>query len=73
MEDRKEHVAVRLDVETVIRVDELAPGMSSNHYKCKRSDVMRAAILLGLPLLEKEYGVKRPVSMADPMKKGAGK
>jgi len=42
------HVAVRLDEETLVRVDALIPSLSTPWRKAKRSDVLRALIHAGL-------------------------
>ena len=56
----KEHVAVRLDNETLSRVDALAEVLSTPWHEATRSDVLRAVILAGLEGLEKEHpGGKR--------------
>jgi hypothetical protein len=46
------HVAVRLDTETVARVDALVPGLSSAWHRAKRSDALRYLILEGLAAVE---------------------
>jgi hypothetical protein len=50
------HVAVRLDPETVARVDALLPGLSSPWHVAKRSDALRALILAGLDTVEARGG-----------------
>jgi hypothetical protein len=42
------HVAVRLDEETLARVDALIPTLSTSWHRAKRSDVLRALIHAGL-------------------------
>jgi hypothetical protein len=42
------HVAVRLDEQTLVRVDALIPSLSTPWRKAKRSDVLRALIHAGL-------------------------
>jgi hypothetical protein len=42
------HVAVRLDEETLVRVDALIPALSTPWRPAKRSDVLRALIHAGL-------------------------
>ncbi len=42
------HVAVRLDEQTLSRVDALIPSLSTPWRKAKRSDVLRALIHAGL-------------------------
>jgi len=43
-----QHVAVRLDDETIARVDALIPLLSTPWRRARRSDVLRALILAGL-------------------------
>jgi hypothetical protein len=42
------HVAVRLDEQTLVRVDALIPSLSTPWRTARRSDVLRALILAGL-------------------------
>jgi predicted DNA-binding protein len=70
---RKEQTAVRLDDDTKERLDALILPMSYPGHHATMSDVLRAAAMQGLPLLERAYMVKRRVSVAGPMKKGSGK
>lgn len=49
------HVAVRLDAETLARVDALIPGFSTEWREAKRSDVLRALIHAGLAVHEREH------------------
>jgi hypothetical protein len=42
------HVAVRLDAETLARVDALLPSLSKPWRRSTRSDALRALILAGL-------------------------
>jgi hypothetical protein len=44
------HVAVRIDEETLAKVDALIPAFSTPWHTAKRSDVLRALILAGLEL-----------------------
>jgi hypothetical protein len=46
------HIAVRIDTETVARVDALVPGLSSAWHRAKRSDALRYLILAGLAAVE---------------------
>ena len=46
------HVAVRLDLGTLARMDALVPLYSKTWRKAKRSDVLRALILAGLAVEE---------------------
>lgn len=50
----RRHVSVRLDDATIARIDALIPAYSSVWLTAKRSDVMRAALLAGLPVIEVE-------------------
>ena len=47
------HVAVRMDDTLLARVDALIPVLSTNWHRASRSDVLRACILAGLPVIEK--------------------
>ena len=42
------HVSVRLDAETIARIDALAPELSTELHVATRSDVLRALILTAL-------------------------
>jgi hypothetical protein len=56
----KEHVAVRLDNETLARLDALKEALSTPWHEATRSDLLRAVILAGLEGLEKAHaGGKR--------------
>lgn len=48
MANATQHVAVRLDEETITRVDSLIPVLSMPWRKARRSDVLRALIVVGL-------------------------
>ncbi len=48
------------------RIAALIEPMSTPVHTATISDVLRALADLGLPSLERLYGVRRPVSMADP-------
>ena len=50
----KDHVAVRLDPPTLERLDILREVLSTDWHEATQSDVLRAVILSGLKLLEKE-------------------
>ena len=50
-----QHVAVRLDNETLARLDALLPVFSLPARAGTRSDVLRAAILLGLSRFEDDF------------------
>lgn len=52
-------VAVRLDAETLGRVDDLIPSLSVPGVKATRNDALRAVILAGLPVLEPPPARKR--------------
>lgn len=54
----KDHVAVRLDPPTLERLDVLREVLSTEWHEATQSDVLRAVILTGLKLLEKEHGPK---------------
>ena len=45
---KRGHVAVRIDDETLSRVDALLPELSSPWHQAKRSDALRALILEAL-------------------------
>ena len=51
----KDHVAVRLDPPTLERLDILREVLSTDWHEATQSDVLRAVILSGLKLLEKEH------------------
>jgi hypothetical protein len=63
------HVAVRLDEQTLARVDALIPALSTPWRHAKRSDVLRALIHTGLEV-EARSG---PEWLAPPKKKRARK
>ncbi|MFT3764771.1 MAG: hypothetical protein QM820_04535 [Minicystis sp.] len=50
----EKHVAVRLDAETIARLDALIPAMSTEWRTAKRSDALRKVILSGLAAIEKQ-------------------
>lgn len=54
----KDHVAVRLDPPTLERLDILREVLSTDWHEATQSDVLRAVILSGLKLLEKEHAAK---------------
>jgi hypothetical protein len=58
---KNEHVAVRLDEDTRIRLDRLIAKMGERAAEfgvlLSLSDVMRAAVTRGLPILEREHGL----------------
>jgi hypothetical protein len=54
----KDHVAVRLDPPTLDRLDVLREVLSTDWHEATQSDVLRAVILSGLKLLEKEHGAR---------------
>ncbi len=68
----KEYRAVRIGEDVQERLDALVPKLSTAWHEATRSDVLRAVLMRGLPLVEKDHKVKLPVSMADSMK-GASK
>lgn len=47
------HVSVRLDVETMARVDALGPQFSTTWRGATRSDILRGLILTALDLFER--------------------
>ena len=51
----KDHVAVRLDLPTLERLDLLREVLSTDWHEATQSDVLRAVILNGLKQLEKEH------------------
>jgi hypothetical protein len=51
----KDHVAVRLDPLTLERLDILREVLSTDWHEATQSDVLRAVILSGLKMLEKEH------------------
>jgi hypothetical protein len=55
-----DHVSVRLEDPVVERADDLAALMTPIGTKVNRSVALRACILIGLPVLEKQYGIKAP-------------
>jgi len=52
----KDHVAVRLDNATLLRIDALKEVLSTPWHEATRSDILRALILTGLEHLEREHG-----------------
>jgi hypothetical protein len=54
----KDHVAVRLDPPTLERLDLLREVLSTDWHEATQSDVLRAVILSGLKLLEKEHSAR---------------
>jgi hypothetical protein len=54
----KDHVAVRLDPPTLERLEILREVLSTEWHEATQSDVLRAVILSGLKLLEKEHAPK---------------
>jgi hypothetical protein len=51
----KDHVAVRLDPPTLERLDILREVLSTDWHEATQSDVLRAVILSGLKMLEREH------------------
>jgi len=49
-----EHVAVRLEAEDIARVEALRARLGTAWHQATRSDVLRAAILKGLEVIENE-------------------
>jgi hypothetical protein len=54
----KDHVAVRLDPPTLDRLDILREVLTTDWHEATQSDVLRAVILSGLKLLEKEHSAR---------------
>jgi hypothetical protein len=54
----KDHVAVRLDPPTLERLELVREVLSTEWHQATQSDVLRAVILSGLKLLEKEHAAK---------------
>ena len=48
----KEHVAVRLAVDLVARIDALIPRLTTPWHEANRSDVLRAIVIAGLAVVE---------------------
>src|SRR4051794_19659674 len=57
MSSPKDHVAVRLDGDTLSRIDALKDVLSTAWHEATRSDVLRAVILNGLGSMEVEHRV----------------
>jgi hypothetical protein len=51
------HAACKVDEETRDRLDALLPHLSTDYHRATRSDVLRAAVLKGLPALEQAHGI----------------
>ena len=49
--------ALRLEEQDLLRVDALAPLMSTPGLDLNRSDVLRVLVMTALPLLEAKHGV----------------
>ena len=54
------HVSARLDEPTIARLDALAPLLTSLGTTSLRSIVLRAVILTGLDVLERQHAGKLP-------------
>jgi hypothetical protein len=65
------HLAVRLDDETVARIERVRQRMSGPAMKfgivLSVSDAMRAALVAGLVVLEQEYGVEPGAATPPPL------
>lgn len=59
-----DHVTVRLDAETIARLDALIPALSTPWLRARRADVLRRVILSGVIALEQLRGVKPPAGKA---------
>ncbi len=64
------HVAFRVSLDVLARVDALVPAVSPPWRQAKRSDVLRAALIMGLPLMEAQYA---PAKGAAPRGKGGAR
>ena len=72
----KDHVAVRLDLPTLERLNGLREALTTEWHEATQSDVLRAVILTGLKQLEKEHAsklaeLKKKSEGAAPEKSGA--
>ena len=54
------HVAVRIDDDTLAKIDALIPAYSTPWHSAKRSDVLRALILAGLGLQAAKLPPEKP-------------
>lgn len=54
----KDHVAVRLDAATLERVDVVREILSTDWHEATQSDALRALILTGLKVMEKDQAAK---------------
>ncbi len=61
-----QHVAVRLDEGVVARIDALLPRLSTEWRAGKRSDALRALILLGLQRVDADPDALRVTVKPDP-------
>ena len=64
----KDHVAVRLDLPTLERLNGLREALTTEWHEATQSDVLRAVILTGLKQLEKEHAPR----LAELKKKSEG-
>jgi hypothetical protein len=62
------HVSVRLDAETIARIDALAPQLSTEFRLATRSDVLRALILTALAAAQ----AAEPAAVTPPRRDGRG-
>jgi hypothetical protein len=67
------HVSVRLDAETIARVDALAPHFSTQWRPATRSDVLRALILTALPHHEAAHHAGVPAGAPPGRRGGQGR
>ncbi len=68
-----QHVALRLDDATIARLDAFIPRLSTEWHKATRSEVLRAAILLGLDRFERDpEGAKRELAQVGAAKPPQG-
>jgi hypothetical protein len=62
-----QHVALRLDDAVIARIDAFIPLLSTDWHKATRSEVLRAAILRGLDLFDRDpEGAKRDLAQIHP-------
>lgn len=57
---RKVHVGMRVDEEWVARFDALGPKLSTPFMRPRRSELLRAALLRGLELMEADALAPQP-------------
>ena len=67
------HAACKVDEETRDRLDALRPHLSTEYRDATRSDVLRAALGKGIPVLEAIYAAAIPVTVTLESANGDGK